>query len=91
MKKTLMVLAAMLIAAAYAKEASFADFDARARRGEKLSVVFFGGSLTFSANASDPAVTGVRGLLAKYLVERYPDARFSFHDAAIGGTVVKIR
>ncbi len=86
MKKTLMVLAAMFIAAAYAKEASFADFDARARRGEKLSVVFFGGSLTFSANASDPAVTGVRGLLAKYLVERYPEARFSFHDAAIGGT-----
>ena len=86
MKKTLTVLAAMLIAAAYAKEASFADFDARARRGEKLSVVFFGGSLTFSANASDPAVTGVRGLLAKYLVERYPEARFSFHDAAIGGT-----
>ena len=71
---------------AAAGEASFADFDARARRGERLSVVFFGGSLTYSANASDPNVTGVRGLLARYLESRYPAAHFSFHDAAIGGT-----
>ena len=30
----------------------FADFDRRARSGERLSVVFFGASLTWGANAS---------------------------------------
>ena len=69
-----------------AATASFADFDALARRGEDLSVVFFGGSLTFSANASDPNVTGIRGLMADYLRSRYPAAHFTFHDAAIGGS-----
>lgn len=66
--------------------ASFAGFDARARAGEKLTVVFFGGSLTWSANASEPNVTGFRGLMAAYLTEKYPAAHFTFVDAAIGGT-----
>ena len=67
-------------------DADFAAFDRRATKGEILNVVFFGGSLTYSANASDPGTTGVRGLMADYLRERYPLARFRFHDAAIGGT-----
>jgi len=66
--------------------ASFADFDARAKAGERLTVVFFGGSLTWSANATEPNVTGFRGLMAKYLTEKYPKAHFTFVDAAIGGT-----
>lgn len=66
--------------------ASFADFDARAKAGERLTVAFFGGSLTWSANATDPNVTGFRGLMAKYLTEKYPAAHFTFVDAAIGGT-----
>ena len=82
----LAVCAALAWTSAGGDGASFADFDARARRGDSLSVVFLGGSLTFSANASDPNVTGVRGLVARYLASRYPAARFSFHDAAIGGT-----
>lgn len=69
-----------------AAEASFADFDRRARAGENLSVVFFGGSLTWSANASEPNRTGFRGLMAKYLAEKYPRAHFNFVDASIGGT-----
>lgn len=69
-----------------AREASFADFDAKARAGERLTVVFFGGSLTWSANATEPNVTGFRGLMAKYLAEKYPAAHFTFVDAAIGGT-----
>ena len=67
-------------------QASFADFDRRANAGEDLSVVYFGASLTYSANASDPATTGFRGLMSDYLLARYPKARFRFHDAAIGGT-----
>ena len=72
--------------AATPRTASFADFDARARAGEKLTVAFFGGSLTWSANATEPNVTGFRGLMAKYLTEKYPAAHFTFVDAAIGGT-----
>ncbi|MEX0776960.1 MAG: SGNH/GDSL hydrolase family protein [Phycisphaeraceae bacterium] len=65
---------------------SFAGFDQRARAGEALNVVFFGGSLTWGANASDPNVTSYRGLLAQHLRQAYPLARWRFHDAAIGGT-----
>ena len=68
------------------RAASFAEFDRRARAGETLSVVFFGGSLTWSANASDPNATGFRPLVAEHLRARYPAAHFRFHDAAIGGT-----
>lgn len=66
--------------------ASFADFDARAKAGENLTIVFFGGSLTWSANATEPNVTGFRGLMAKYFTKKYPAAHFTFVDAAIGGT-----
>ena len=65
---------------------SFEDFDRRARKGEPLSVVFFGGSLTWGANASEPQTTSYRGLMAQYLQAKYPKAPFTFHDAAIGGT-----
>ncbi|MGI6497102.1 MAG: SGNH/GDSL hydrolase family protein [Kiritimatiellia bacterium] len=70
--------------------ASFADFDARARAGERLVVAFFGGSLTWSANASDPNRTGFRGRMADYLEEKYPAAHFTFVDAALGGTGSKL-
>ncbi len=69
-----------------AAEPSFADFDRRARAGEQLSVVFFGASLTWGANATDPQLTSYRGLFADRLRETYPLARFRFWDAAIGGT-----
>ncbi len=65
--------------------ASFAAFDARATAGERLSVVFFGASLTWGANASDQARTSYRAYLAEKLETRYPLARFVFHDSAIGG------
>jgi lysophospholipase L1-like esterase len=65
---------------------SFEDFDRRAREGEHLSVVFFGASLTWGANASDPQLTSYRALVGQRLEAAYPKARFNFHDAAIGGT-----
>lgn len=82
----LFVALAMFSASAWAREASFASFDRRAREGDALSVVFFGGSLTWGANASDPNLTSYRGRMCSYLRDRYPKARFTFHDAAIGGT-----
>lgn len=72
------------------KGASFAEFDRRARAGEPMSVVFFGGSLTWGANASDPQRTSYRALMAQYLRERYPQCPLTFHDASIGGTGSKL-
>ena len=51
-----------------------------------MSVVFFGGSLTWGANASDPNVTSWRALTMNMLCERYPEAHWRFKDSAIGGT-----
>jgi lysophospholipase L1-like esterase len=68
------------------RSSSFADFDRRAREGERLDVVFFGASLTWGANASDPNRTSYRAEIARRLDAKYPAAHFRFHDAAIGGT-----
>ena len=65
---------------------NFADFEQRARAGERLNVVFFGASLTWGANASDPQLTSFRGVMAQRLETAYPKAHFKFWDAAIGGT-----
>lgn len=73
-----------------ARVASFAELDRRGRAGESLSVVFFGGSLTWGANASDPQRTSYRARMAEYLWQRYPKAPITFHDAAIGGTGSKL-
>jgi lysophospholipase L1-like esterase len=69
-----------------AAEPSFAEFDRKAKAGERLSVVFFGASLTWGANASDPQLTSYRALIGQRLEEAYPQAHFKFWDAAIGGT-----
>ncbi len=65
---------------------SFRDFDRRARAGERLNVVFFGASLTWGANASDPQQTSYRANVARRFEAAYPAAHFKFWDAAIGGT-----
>ena len=64
----------------------FSAFDQRARKGENLCVVFLGGSLTWGAQSTDPMETSYRALVEKKLVATYPQARFRFWDAAIGGT-----
>jgi lysophospholipase L1-like esterase len=76
----------MLATAARAAAPSFGDFDRRARDGERLNVVFFGASLTWGANASDPQLTSYRALVGQRLEAAYPKAHFKFYDAAIGGT-----
>ena len=94
MNATRRILAAMtgtfLVAstalAAEAQRGSFADFDARARAGDRLKVVFFGASLTWGANASDPVETSYRAVMRDRFEVHYPAAHFRFRDAAIGGT-----
>lgn len=88
MMKFARILVGGLLMASMAQAAtpSFKDFDQRAKAGERLNVVFFGASLTWGANASDPQLTSYRGQMAKRLEEAYPLARFKFWDAAIGGT-----
>ena len=65
---------------------SFADLDRRGKAGESLTVVFFGASLTWGANATDQAHTSYRAVVADLLAKRYPKAPIRCHDAAIGGT-----
>ena len=66
-------------------DTSFANFDARAQKGERLTVVFFGASLTWGANATDPSTTSYRAVMADRLQDKYPKSSFKFYDAAIGG------
>lgn len=65
---------------------SFASFDQRARAGDHLNVVFFGASLTWGANSSDPELTSYRADVARKFESDYPKAHFTFWNSAIGGT-----
>ncbi len=69
-----------------AGDGGFTGFDGRAQAGERLTVVFFGCSLTWGANASDHENTSYRALIRDRLEARYPQAHFRCRDAAIGGT-----
>lgn len=70
--------------------ASFAEFANRAREGETMVVVFFGGSLTWGEGASDPERTSYRALLENYFKDKYPKSHFIFHDSAIAGAGSKL-
>ena len=48
--------------------------------------MFFGASLTWGANATDPQRTSYRAVFGQRLEAAYPKAHFTFWDAAIGGT-----
>jgi lysophospholipase L1-like esterase len=65
---------------------SFDDFARRAEAGDRLCVAFMGGSLTWGARASDPQKSSYRALVGQKLQARYPQAHFTFVDAAIGGS-----
>jgi lysophospholipase L1-like esterase len=83
------LFAALLLLTASSRGAaspSFEEFDRRARAGDRLNVVFFGASLTWGANATDPLLTSYRAQIARRMEARYPEAHFKFWDAAIGGT-----
>ena len=80
------VLVASTALAAETQRGSFAGFDARAKAGARLNVIFFGASLTWSANASDPVETSYRAVMRDRFEAHYPAAHFRFRDSAIGGT-----
>ncbi|MGI6496290.1 MAG: SGNH/GDSL hydrolase family protein [Kiritimatiellia bacterium] len=82
------LLAALVFSAslASAQTPSFAEFDRKAKAGERLTVSFFGASLTWGSNASDQGTTSYRARIAQRLEAKYPDAHFTFRDGAIGGT-----
>lgn len=69
-----------------APAAAFATFDQAARAGQRLTVAYFGASLTWGANSTDHARTSYRARVSQMLEKRYPEARFTFIDGAIGGT-----
>src|SRR4051794_31531471 len=69
----------------HATSVGFVEFDRRAKAGDRLNVVFFGGSLSWGANASDPQLTSWRAIVGQRLEVEYPKARFKFWDASLGG------
>ena len=71
-------------------QASFADFDRRARTTKPVSVVFFGGSLTQGIGATDPERTSFRALMEIYLREKYPSGHFVFFNSARSGSGSKL-
>jgi lysophospholipase L1-like esterase len=59
---------------------------ARAQREKKLTVGYFGGSITDGSGASDAAKTSWRALTTAYLKEKLPGVAITEINAAIGGT-----
>ena len=86
MKKLCSTVVAGSLLAIQVSGASVKNVMERAQKGELLNVVFFGGSLTWGANASDPNVSSWRGLTMKFLRGKYPRTSWQFKDSAIGGT-----
>lgn len=82
----LLVVLYGLLSQAPLSATSFAEFDKKGKAGERLSVVFFGSSLSWGANASDPQLTSFRGLVSERLEKAYPTAHIKFWDAGMGGT-----
>ena len=72
------ILAAVLSLSANAN--SVASFCERAQKGDRLTVAFLGGSLSWGANATDPNKTSWRALIGR----RRPEAGWPL-DAARGG------
>lgn len=58
----------------------------RMKAGERVNVVFLGGSITWGATATDPLTTSYRALVSSWLETTFPKAHVKSVDAAIGGT-----
>lgn len=82
----LLMLSGIFLSITAQASPSFVNFDRRARKGENLNIVFFGASLTWGANSTDPQRFSYRPMTAKWMEEMYPKAHFHYFDAAIGGT-----
>lgn len=60
------------------------------KAGEVANVVFFGGSITWGAGATDPQKTSYRALVSSWLETQFPRSTIKSIDAAIGGTGSKL-
>lgn len=58
----------------------------RDEEGEAIAVAFLGGSITEGYGASEPDATSWRALTERYFKESYPDVRWRFVNAGVGGT-----
>lgn len=56
----------------------------RLRKEKKLRVVYFGGSVTAGAGASDPTKTSWRALVGEWLAEQFPEAEVQNINRALG-------
>ncbi|MCY2930830.1 MAG: SGNH/GDSL hydrolase family protein [Planctomycetota bacterium] len=63
---------------------------ARMTAGDRVNVVFLGGSITWGAAATDPPKTSYRALVTSWLETQFPKAHVNSIDAAIGGTGSKL-
>ena len=61
------------------------DFCGRAERGEKLSVVAFGGSITQGSLATS-VEKSYSALFTEWLREKFPNAEIKYQNSGIGGT-----
>ncbi|WP_158602293.1 SGNH/GDSL hydrolase family protein [Cohnella endophytica] len=61
-------------------------FSEKLRCNGSATVAFLGGSITEGFGASDPDRTSWRALTERYFTEKYPDVRWTFVNAGVGGT-----
>ena len=65
---------------------SLQRFFSRLAAGDRVTVAYLGGSITWGAAATDPLKTSYRARVTRYLRETYREAHVRAVDAAIGGT-----
>lgn len=59
---------------------------ARLRQGRPTTILWFGGSITAGAGASNPEAASYRGLVGRWFVDTFPNAKVTNVNSAIGGT-----
>jgi lysophospholipase L1-like esterase len=67
-----------------------AGFYGKLEGGGRVTVAYFGGSITWGATATDPMKTSYRALVSAHLEEKYPEAHIKSVDAAVGGQPSKL-
>lgn len=72
------------------KYPQLSTFEQKMQAGERLNIVYLGGSITWGACASDQGKTSYRALVSEFFEKQYPKAHLKFVDAAIGGTPSKL-
>lgn len=56
------------------------------RQGKPVTIVYFGGSITWGTGASNPESTSYRALTTQWFQSQFPQAKVTGINAAVGGT-----